>query len=140
MGISRRFGGMRSFVTGVLLACAACRASPDLTDAERSLLSGYALGAPPADPTNAVADAPAAAALGQQLFFDTRFSGPLLVGDNGANGATGPAGASGTVSCASCHDPARGGADVRSRPGNTSLGASWTGRNAPSVYNAAYSP
>ncbi len=131
---------MRKLVTGVLLACAACKASPDLTDAERSLLGGYALGALPPDPTNAVADDPAAAALGQQLFFDARFSGPLVVGDNGANGATGPAGASGTVACASCHNPAQGGADVRSRPGNTSLGASWTGRNAPTVYNAAYSP
>src|SRR5919197_1518061 len=50
------------------------------------------------------------------------------------------------VACAASPDlteaerRARGGADVRSRPGNTSLGSSWTGRNAPTVYNAAYSP
>jgi len=92
----------------------------------------------PPDPTNAVADNPAAAALGQQFFFDARFSGPLVVGSDGANGATGSAGAKGTVSCASCHNPAQGGADTRSH-GNTSLGASWTGRNAPSVFNAAFS-
>lgn len=45
------------------------------------------LPAPPPDPSNAVADAPAAIALGKRLFHDARFSG---------NGA---------VSCASCHDP-----------------------------------
>ena len=42
--------------------------------------------------------------------------------------------------CASCHDPATGGADSRSRPNETSLGASYTHRNAPTVINAAYSP
>jgi cytochrome c peroxidase len=124
----------------VLLGCVACAASPDLTDAERTALRDFAIGPVPPDPTNALADSPAAAALGQQLFFDARFSGPLLIGNNGSNGATGPAGASGTVACASCHDPASGGTDVRSRPANTSLGSAWTGRNAPSVYNAAYSP
>lgn len=41
----------------------------------------------PADPTNAVADDPRAARLGQRLFFDTRLS---------ANGA---------VACATCHQP-----------------------------------
>lgn len=131
---------MPRLAIGLLLACAACSAAPDLTYAERNLLRDYAIGAPPPDPTNAVADSPAAAGLGQQFFFDTRFSGPLVIGSNGSNGATGPAGASGTVGCVSCHNPAQGGADVRSRPANTSLGASWTGRNAPSVYNAAYAP
>ena len=131
---------MLRLAIAVLVACAACHASPDLTDAERALLREYAIGALAPDPTNALADSPAAAALGQQFFFDTRFSGPLAIGSNGSNGATGPAGASGTVGCISCHNPAQGGADVRSRPANTSLGSSWTGRNAPSVYNAAYSP
>ena len=41
----------------------------------------------PADPSNAVADDPRAAALGAAIFFDTRFSG---------NGA---------VACATCHQP-----------------------------------
>src|SRR5262249_13749138 len=133
-------GALPSLVAALLLVCAACSASPDFTDAERALLRDFAIGAPPSDPTNAVADSPAAAALGQKFFFDTRFSGPLAIGSNGSNGATGPAGASGTVGCVSCHDPSQGGTDVRSRPGNTSLGSSWTGRNAPTVYNAAYSP
>jgi cytochrome c peroxidase len=130
-----RFGS----AAAALLVCSACGDSKGLTDAEHAALAASVLREVPPDPTNAVADNPAAAALGQQLFFDARFSGPLAVGSDGLNGATGPRGASGTVSCSSCHSPSQGGADVRSRPGNTSLGSSWTGRNAPSVYNAAYS-
>jgi cytochrome c peroxidase len=50
---------------------------------------------PPPDPTNAVADDPAAARLGQALFFDATLAGP------------------GTVSCATCHDPAQSWTDGR---------------------------
>jgi len=56
------------------------------------------------------------------------------------NGALGAAGDPGLVSCKSCHDPASGGADSRSKPNATSLGVAYTGRNAPTVINAAYSP
>ena len=48
-------------------------------------LSIEKLGTPPADPSNRFADNPKAAALGKQIFHDTRFS------------------ANGKVSCASCH-------------------------------------
>ncbi|HZX97839.1 MAG TPA: cytochrome c peroxidase [Myxococcales bacterium] len=130
---------LRPCIIGLICA-AACGPNGDLTGAERSLLSQFSLGPLPLDPSNAKADDPAAASLGQQFFFDSRFSGPLALGDDGTNGATGPRGAAATVSCSSCHDPAHGGADARSRPSNTSLGSSWTGRNAPTVLNAAYSP
>jgi cytochrome c peroxidase len=50
-------------------------------------------GAPPPDPTDAVADDPRAAALGEALFFDAGLS------------------PSGAVSCASCHDPSKGYSD-----------------------------
>ena len=50
-------------------------------------LSLSSLPALPADPSNAVADLPAAAELGRKLFFDTRLS------------------ANGKVACASCHVP-----------------------------------
>src|SRR5262245_35068037 len=63
------------------------------------------------DPTNAHAGDPAAAVLGQQLFFDPAYS---------ANGA---------VSCATCHNPVSGFQDARA---NTSLGLDYTGRHAPS--------
>ena len=116
-----------------------CADSGGLTEPERTALAASLSREVPPDPTNAVADDPLAAALGQQFFFDARFSGPLAIGSDGSNGATGPRGAAATVSCSSCHDPASGGSDVRSRPSSTSLGSSWTGRNAPTVYNAAYS-
>jgi len=52
-------------------------------------LSLASLGPVPEDRSNRHADDPRAAALGQAMFFDTRFSG------------------NGQVSCATCHDPAR---------------------------------
>ena len=52
----------------------------------------------PADPTNKYADDAAAAALGQRLFFDKRYSGALTVaGDLGEIGDTGK------VACSTCH-------------------------------------
>lgn len=83
------------------LALAAWRASTGVghwTEAERTTLASLhisRLGAAPADPSNAVATDPAAAALGKRLFFDTRLS------------------ANGRVACASCHAPERGFQDGR---------------------------
>jgi cytochrome c peroxidase len=71
-----------------------------------------------ADPTNAVADDPAAASFGHQLFFDTRLS---------ANGA---------VSCATCHQPERRFTD--GLPKGRGIGLS--GRNSRSIVGTAYSP
>lgn len=72
-------------------------------------------GAPPADPTNAVADSAAAAALGKALFFDASLS---------ANGA---------VSCASCHDPTKQLTDGRP----TALGMGVGKRKTPRIALAA---
>jgi len=79
------------------------------------ILQHSPLGAPPSDPTNGVADLPAAAALGQALFFDKRFS------------------ASGKVACATCHDPARGFGD-----GKAITEAFPVDRNIPTLWNVAY--
>lgn len=106
---------------------------------ERAELEKFRLTTVPADPTNRVADDPAAAHLGQQIFFDARFSGPIILENDGVSGFLGELGEAGKASCASCHDVASGGADSRSK-GPTSLGTGWTGRNAPSVLNAALSP
>jgi cytochrome c peroxidase len=125
-------------VKRLLLLCLCGCAGGDLTDEERAALARLALAPLPPDPTNAVADDARAATLGQMLYFDPRYSGPLAIGDDGANGALGAAGETGKVACASCHDPADGGSDQRSR-GATSLGAGWTGRNAPTVLDAAHS-
>lgn len=118
----------------LVLVLASCGPASEFTSEELAELSKFALGEPPPNPSNRYADDARAAALGQKFFFDTRFSGPLAVASD-----LGPVGTPGKVACASCHDPARGGADSRSRPGNTSLGAGFTGRNAPTVVNCVYS-
>ncbi len=88
------------------------------------------------DTTNRYADDPAAAALGQQFFFDRRYSGPIVVGDDGENGGLGEVGESGRLSCRDCH-LAEWMIDNRSRPNNTSLGVDWYFRNAPTIVNVA---
>lgn len=73
--------------------------------------------APRPDPTNAWADDPAAALLGQRLFFDPRYS------------------ANGEVSCVTCHEPADGFGDSRA---NLSTGIAITGRSSPGLLNGAF--
>lgn len=75
-------------------------------------------GAPPADPTDRVADNAKAARLGQWLFFETRFS------------------SNGKISCASCHQPDRAFTDGR----KLARGLASDTRNTPTVLNAAFDP
>lgn len=72
--------------------------------------------APPSDPTNAVADSPAAAALGKALFFDTGLS------------------ANGSIACASCHDPSR----QLGEPDHLPSGIGSLTRKIPSIALAAH--
>lgn len=112
----------------------------DFTDAERAILATLSpLGPVPADTTNAFADDPKAAALGQRLFFDKAFSGPLAVGDDGSNGGLGQPGEAGKVACASCHAVGSDALDDRrTRPNNVSLGTGFTTRNALGLVNSSY--
>ena len=92
-------------LAGVLLACAPPPKTEDTppddgpepfpwTDTELKRIGKlWPISEPLPDTTNAVADDPQAARLGQYLFFDTRLSG------------------SGEHSCATCHDPDHGFAD-----------------------------
>ncbi|MDX2055804.1 MAG: cytochrome c peroxidase [Polyangiaceae bacterium] len=97
-------------------------------------LSPAELPPPPPDVTNGYADDPRAQALGQKLFFDPRFSGPLLDRDNtGAPGTLGLKGEVGKVACASCHDPRAGFSDVRSPRRQISLASGWTRRRSPAL-------
>jgi cytochrome c peroxidase len=105
-----------------------------LTEGERAELNSMALPPLPPSPSNAYADNAEAATLGQQFFFDKRFSGPIV-----ESSELGAEGTMNTIACATCHDPAHGGADTRPL-GGTSLGAAWTGRNSPTVINAVHSP
>lgn len=68
---------------------------------------------PPASPLT-----PAAVALGEKLFFDSRLSGD------------------GTVSCATCHNPVRAFTD--GRPTSVGINGRISQRNAPTVLNALY--
>ncbi|MCA9669833.1 MAG: hypothetical protein KC503_29765 [Myxococcales bacterium] len=83
---------------------------------QRAISHRLADAPPPPDPTNRVADDPAAARLGQFLFFDKRLSGD------------------GRFSCASCHDPSKGFGDDRALGEATGK----LGRHTPSIYNTVY--
>jgi cytochrome c peroxidase len=87
----------------------------------------------PGSPGNRYADNAAAAALGQQFFFEKAIAGPIVEVPNDL----GAAGAVGRVSCASCH-VFPWGTDTRSFPNALSLGTSWTTRNTPPIVNAAF--
>lgn len=101
----------------------------------------YYTGEPPLDPSNRVADDPDARALGQRLFFDPAFAGPLIEGDNdGSGGTLGVVGEAGKVSCADCHVPAAGFVDTRSPHRQISLAAQWTQRRTPTLLDIAFAP
>ncbi len=78
--------------TGMLLGLAGCRGNGDVEDLRPMRLTASIV---PPSPTNAVADDPAAAALGRSLFFDKQLS------------------VDGTIACASCHQPDKGFSDPR---------------------------
>ena len=97
------------------------------------------LPAVPADTTNAYANSAGAVRLGQMLFFDKSYSGPLVVGDDGTNGGMGAVGAAGKVSCHSCHTVGSSDLDDRrSTPNNVSLGTDFGPRNALGLINASF--
>lgn len=80
------------------------------------ILQHSPLGSPPPDPTNAVADDPRAAQLGQRLFFDASLS------------------VDGSVSCAHCHRPDRGwssGEELTTKPRRGRI-------HVPTLLNVAY--
>jgi len=88
----------------------------------------------PPDPTNAVADDPVAAALGQRFFFDEEFSGPLRIDSD-----LGSVDQTGRVSCKSCHgSPLMD--DDRSDPPTVAIGAGLHTRNSPPLVNASFYP
>ena len=115
-----------------------------LTGAEWQALQGLAnLPDPPPDPSNQYVGNPLAEALGQKLYFDTRFSGDATQLDTlkrPTEYARAPKGQPIKISCATCHNPARAGADFTSEPGNVSVGAGWYDVNGQQTVNAAYYP
>ncbi len=110
---------------------------PTFSSAELAALRALApdpLPGPPPDVTNSLADDRAAATLGQRLFYDPSFSGPLLDTDNdGSSQSLGLPGQTGRVACAGCHLSKSGFSDTRSFQLQISLGAGWGRRRAPSL-------
>jgi cytochrome c peroxidase len=86
----------------------------------------------PANPFNGHASDPAAAQLGQMLFFETDFSGAIRV-----DGPSGKVGETGKVACVSCHDPHHYFVDSRTT-GGLSHGVAFTVRSAPSLLNLGW--
>jgi cytochrome c peroxidase len=99
------------------------------TEAERELFATLSPLPPlPPDPTNRVADDPAAAELGRALFEDPELSGPLLI-----DSELGAAGDTSKVSCATCHfGPAL------DDPAPVSTGTGVGARNALALVNSSY--
>jgi cytochrome c peroxidase len=94
---------------------------PVWNDEEIAVLRGLWLGSLeplPPDASNRYADDPGAAALGQMLFFDTRFS------------------SDGKVSCATCHKPELGFQDGKP----LAQGVGVTNRRTMTIIGTAYSP
>lgn len=116
---------------------------PVFTPQARAALAAlrYDDGPPPVDPSNRVADDPAARTFGQKLFFDPSFSGKLLEGDNDGSPATlGMRGDTGRVSCAGCHVSSSDFVDTRSPHRQVSLAAQWTLRRTPTLLEVAFAP
>lgn len=112
---------LRYGFTGLLMLATltGCEAWPlvDLSAEERQRILQHApLPALPAEPTNHVADDPAAARLGQFLFYDTRFS------------------ANGQIACATCHPAGDAWADGK----RLSQGVGTARRHAPTLWNTAF--
>ncbi|HMG23746.1 MAG TPA: cytochrome c peroxidase, partial [Kofleriaceae bacterium] len=74
------------------------------------------------------------ATFGQRLFFEKSYSHALTIADP----ALGVVGDKGKLACASCHDVTNYYTDTRSHPNSTSLGVTWTTRNAPTLVNVAF--
>jgi cytochrome c peroxidase len=110
-----------ALIAGVAAAAFAQMARFMWSDEDLSTLQGLSiasLNAPPADPSNRVADDPRAAELGHRLFFDTRLS------------------ANGKVSCATCHLPGK-----QFQDGTPfAKGVGTTDRRTMSIIGTAHSP
>ena len=97
----------------------------------------------PVDTTKKYRDSPAAALLGQKLFFEPRLSGPIQTGTP-QEGQLGNIGDKYKIACRNCHMPESGWMfDIRSNnhgpiPSATALGSLWMTRNVSSIVNTVF--
>lgn len=119
----------------VLTGCMSDKMVDVFTEEEFAQIKQFGpLGDVPPNPTNRYADNEAAAVFGQRLFFEKNYANKLTIADP----ALGVVGDPNKIACASCHDVNNYYTDTRSHPNSTSLGVTWTKRNAPSLVNVAY--
>ena len=144
----------RVFVVLALVALTGCKAVDDLfcggagcewTDEEWARVKTLSPLPPvPDDPSNAYDgdDRVDVAKLGQQFYFDPRFSGNARGLDllNNPVPARVEVGKPINISCSTCHDPKRAGADFTSVPNTVSIGAGWYDVNGQQTANAYYYP
>lgn len=125
-------------LAGLLLN--ACTAQEDkevlFSDTELTLIKTLVYRDAPPDLSNQYEFNEQAATLGQKFFWDTQFSGGIVV--QGNRSSTFAVDTPRLISCATCHDPSFGWADKDSKPNDVSLGATFTTRNSPTVLNAAH--
>jgi cytochrome c peroxidase len=128
------------YFLGALLSLSAC-VDEEIVDGlfsqpEWKKIQSYTpLPSPPASPTNRFADDDAAAAFGQRMFFEKRYTGAITVEGSLIPGRMGEAG---KYACVSCHDPKHWFIDTR-LSNDVSWGAGQiTKRNSPSMVNIAY--
>lgn len=125
-----------------LLLLSACATQDDgdvlFSDTEKAIIKTLVYSDPPDDPTNAYDQNSAAATLGQMFFWDTQFSGQILVqGNRTTSPINFSAGQEKRIACVTCHVPSAGWADNVTKPNDVSLGANFTSRNTPTVLNTA---
>jgi cytochrome c peroxidase len=89
---------------------------------------------PPADPTSKYSDNEQAAVLGQMLFMDKAFSGPIVRDGS----PLGKKGEREKVACVSCHDPKHFMIDTHDHPNNTASGVNFMIRNAATSLNSSF--
>jgi cytochrome c peroxidase len=98
---------------------------------------------PTPDPSNMYSGRADAIALGQQFYFDPKFSGNATLVDTLGSAVPYARAALGqpiNISCSTCHDPKRAGADFTSAPNTVSIGAGWYDVNGQQTLNAAQYP
>jgi cytochrome c peroxidase len=118
--------------------------SPNFSSQEWAIIRTFSpLPALPVDTTNKYRDSPAAALLGQKLFFEPRLAGPIQTGTP-KDGQLGAIGEAGKIACSNCHMPeSKWLFDIRSNNGSaipnaTALGSNWMTRNVSSVVNTVF--
>lgn len=132
------WGVRRVLLATLLLSACATQDDADVlfSDTERVIIKTLVYQAPAGEASNQYVNNSAAATLGQKFFWDTQFSGEIVVQGNRGAGFT--ATTTKKISCATCHAPSFGWADNNSIPNNVSLGTNFTNRNSPTVLNTSF--